>query len=49
MDTLPLLIEGASPEDVTTEFLTDMMDVADKHGLSIDGISVRHSEADDDR
>lgn len=49
MDTLPLLIEGVSPEDVTPEFLADVMDVADKHGLSIDGISVRRSEADEDR
>ena len=46
MDDLPLLIEGVSREDVTPEFLADVMDVAEEHGLSVDGISVSPSESD---
>ena len=46
MDTLSLLIEGVSPEDVTPKSLIDVTDVAHKHGLSVDGISVCRSESE---
>ncbi|WP_162224593.1 hypothetical protein [Halorussus amylolyticus] len=43
MDTLTLRLEGVSRDDVTTEFLTNVLDVAEEHGLSADGVSVRRS------
>lgn len=38
-DTI-LLLEGADPADVTADFLGDVRDSADAHGLAVEGISV---------
>lgn len=35
-----LLIEGVNPGDIPSEFLTDVMDVAENHGLTAEGISI---------
>lgn len=44
---LHLLLDGASTEGVTTEFLTDVADVADEHGLSTTGVSILRQRSDD--
>jgi len=40
MDGLHLLFEGMSRDDVTDQFLADLMDVAEGHDASPTGISV---------
>ena len=43
-----LLLEGISSEKITTEFLTDVMDLTDAHRLSVEGVSLLHREQDDE-
>jgi hypothetical protein len=35
-----LLLEGFDPEEITAEFLLDIHDLGDDHGLPLDSISV---------
>ncbi|USZ66985.1 hypothetical protein NGM10_09605 [Halorussus salilacus] len=44
MKATHLLLEGVSEDDITTEFLVAVMDVADEQGLGLRGISVRHRD-----
>lgn len=39
-----LLLEGVDPDDVTAAFLAELSDVADVHGLAVEGISVLRDE-----
>ena len=43
-----VLLEGVSSEEITTKFLTDLMDLADEHRLSVEGISVLQNERDEE-
>lgn len=40
MEELRLLFEDVSRDRVTTDFLTDVMDVAEDHGVPLTAISV---------
>lgn len=40
MNGICLLIEGAPTDEISPEFLTAVMDVAEEHGLSPEGISI---------
>ncbi len=41
MRSTHLLFEGIPQDEITGEFLGDLMNVADDHNLSLEGISVR--------
>ena len=40
-----LLFEGVESEALSPAFLSDVMDAADEHDLSLDGISILHDDA----
>lgn len=47
MRETPLLLEGVNPDRISVGFLVDVMDVAQRHGLSIEGISILRGEYGD--
>ncbi len=47
MNGLLLLFEGVSTDDVTEEFLGDLMDVAEDNDLLLTGISVWGDELEE--
>ena len=39
-----MLLEGVRPDHITVAFLVDVMDVAEDHGLHVEGISILRNE-----
>lgn len=42
-----LLLEGFDPDEITVEFLLDLHDLGDVHGLAVESISVGQPELND--
>lgn len=40
MNETLLLLEGVPPDEITVAFLVDVMDIGERHGFPVDGISV---------
>lgn len=40
-----LAFEGVGPDEVTVDFLVDLMDLSEKHGLDVDGIGINWRES----
>lgn len=41
-----LVLEGVCPERITVGFLVDVMDVAEMHGMPVEGVSVLRGEGE---
>lgn len=44
MNATHLVIEGVSPDEITTDFLVAVEEVSTDHGLDAEGISIKRRE-----
>lgn len=47
MRDTPMLLEGVPPDRITVRLLVDIMDVAEQHGIHVEGISILRDECGD--
>lgn len=40
-----LTVEGVAPDEVTEEFLVEMMDLCEAHGMEVEGIGIDRQES----